>query len=86
MKLDAGRFAVALASVWAVAALVCAVMYKAAPDSYARFANFLVHSDMFQATRAFGWGEVLGAMIAWWVLVAILAGASAAMYNRLART
>ena len=86
LKLDAGRFAIAVANVWAAAALTCAVFYKVAPDSYARVANFLVHTDMFRSTRVFGWGEVAAATVAWWVLVAVLAGASAAAYNRAIRT
>lgn len=85
MRLDAVRFAVAVANVWAAAGLVCALTYKAAPEAYARAANVLVHSDMYRATRVVGWGEVVLAAVAWWVLAALLAGASATLYNRSVR-
>ena len=81
MKLDARNFAMAVAHVWAAAALLCAVMYKMSPEWYARGANLLLHSNMFTATRAFGWGEVAVAVVAWWILAAVLAGAAALLYN-----
>ncbi|HET9327325.1 MAG TPA: DUF5676 family membrane protein [Candidatus Eisenbacteria bacterium] len=86
MKLDTGRFAIAVGTIWAAAGLICGLVYKIAPESYARTANFLLHSDMYRATRVFGWGELALATAAWWFLAAGLAGASAAMYNRSIRT
>lgn len=83
MRLDVGRFAVAVATVWAIAGLVCAFVFKTAPAAYAAGANFLLHSDMYRGDRTVGWGELLVAVLVWWVLVAVLAGASAALYNRL---
>ena len=85
MRLDAGRFAIAVANTWGVAGLACALIYKTSPESYARAANFLLHSDMYRATRVFGWGELVLAVVAWWVLAAVLAGTSAALYNRSVR-
>jgi hypothetical protein len=85
MKLDAGRFAVAVANVWAAAGLTCALIYKATPEVYARAANFLLHSDMYRATRVVGWGELVLAVVAWWVLAMLLAGGSATLYNRSVR-
>lgn len=82
MKLHTIHFAVAVANVWAIAGLICGLFYKGAPEAYARGANFLLHSDMFTSTRAFGWGELVAATAVWWGLVAVLAGASAALYNR----
>ena len=82
MKLDPGRFAVAIATVWASAGLVCGLIYKAAPETYARAANFLLHTDIYQSTRILGWGELGLAVVAWWTLVALLTGASAALYNQ----
>ena len=35
MRLEAGRFAVAIATVWAIAGLVCAFVFKTAPAAYA---------------------------------------------------
>ena len=85
MKLDAGRFTIATANVAAAAALVCALLYKVSPGGYADTANFLVHTDMFTATRPFGWGELILATIVWWALAAILAGAVVSLYNRSVR-
>ena len=82
MKLDAQRFAIAVANIWAAAGLLCAVLYKLVPDTYARGANFLLHTDMYRPGRVPGWGELVLAVVAWWVLAALLAGASAALYNR----
>lgn len=82
MKLNAMRFAVAVANVWAIAGLICGLFYRGAPQAYARGANFLLHTDMFTSTRAFGWGELVAATVVWWGLVAVLTGASAGLYNR----
>ena len=82
MKLNTVRFAVAVANVWAIAGLICGLFYKAAPQAYARGPNFLLHSDMFTSTRAFGWGELVVATVVWWGLAAMLAGASAGLYNK----
>jgi hypothetical protein len=85
MKLDAARFAMAVATTWAVAGLLCGLIYKASPEIYNRGANFLLHSEMYRSTQTLGWGELLLAVVAWWVLVALLTGASAALYNRSVR-
>jgi len=82
MKLDASRFAVATANVWAAAGLICALAYKAAPEAYARSANLLLHTDMYTATRLLGWSEVVFAILAWWVLVFVLVGCTVALYNK----
>lgn len=82
MRLNTVRFAVAVANVWAIAGLICGLFYKGAPQVYARGANFLLHTDMFTATRAFGWGELVAATIVWWILAAVLTSASAGLYNR----
>ncbi len=81
MKLDAGRLAMAVANVLAAAGLICAVIYKVAPDAYARGANFLLHTDMYTSTRTFGWGELILAALVWWFLAAIITGAAATFYN-----
>lgn len=86
MRLDVGRFAVAVATVWAAAGLVCGLVYKAAPAAYAGAANFLLHTDMYGTTRALGWGQLALAVVVWWIVAALLAGASAALYNREGRT
>ena len=83
MKLDSGRFAVAVATVFTVAGAFCALLFKLAPDAYYRSANFLLHSGMYQATRPVGWGELFLALATWWVIVAVVSGASAALYNKL---
>ncbi len=83
MKLDAARFAIAVANVWAAAGLICGLFYKAAPAAYARGAHFLLHTDMFMSTRALGWGGLILAVGAWWILAALLAGSAAVAYNRL---
>ena len=82
MKLEVRGFAFAVANVWAVAGLVCAVVFKLAPNAYAGAANFLLHTDMYRTSRVVGWGELIVATFAWWILVALVAGASAALYNR----
>ena len=82
MKLNAVKFGMAVASVWAAAGLICGVGYKLAPDLYSRTANFLLHTDMYQATRFVGWGELILAVAAWWAISAVLAVAAAAAYNR----
>jgi len=85
MKLDPGRFAIAVANTWGVAGLICALSYKGSPENYARAANFLLHTDMYRATRLVGWEELVLAVVAWWVLAALLAGATAILYNQSVR-
>ena len=81
MKLDAGRFAIAVASTFSVAGLICGLIYKASPQSYNRAANALLHTDMYRTLQPLGWGELVLAVVAWWVVVALLTGASVALYN-----
>ena len=86
MKIVAGKFAVASASVFALAGLLCALYYRTSPQGYASGANFLLHTDMYSSTRPLEWGEMFMAAAAWWMIVAAIVGASAALYNRMVRS
>ena len=80
-ELNSIRFAIATATAWSVAGVLCGVFYIVAPEQYAAGANFLLHSDMFTSTRALGWPGLVGATAVWWIMVAIIAGSAAALYN-----
>jgi 2TM family of unknown function (DUF5676) len=85
MKLDVKAIGIAAGNVAAVAFIVCGLFFRIAPEFAGRFFDFLLHSNMETMWRVPGWGALVGGAVGWWVLTAVCAGATAALYNRTTR-
>ena len=84
MKLDAKALALALGSVTAGSFLLCSLLYAVVPQSVG-WTSHMFHIDVTSIFRPITLvGTVLGA-VCWWILVAVLAGVSATLYNRSVR-
>lgn len=85
MKLDIRAFAIATALVTAVLFVICAFFVALAPRETTAVAGYLVHADLSGLSRSLTWGNFFGGLVGWSVGTAIIAGATAWLYNRLVR-
>ncbi len=86
MKLDTRAFAMATAVITAVLFVACAFFVALAPKETTAVAGYLIHADLSGFSRSLTWGSFFGGLMAWILGTAIVAGAAAWVYNRLART
>jgi hypothetical protein len=85
MKLDIRAFAIASAIVAAILFVVCAFFVAIAPKETTAVAGHLIHADLSGIMRSLTWGNFFGGLVGWTFGTAIVAGATAWLYNRLAR-
>lgn len=83
MKIDAFKLALATAIIFAVAWVICSLFVISMPGAMMRMSGHMVHADF----SPMGWqlslvGFVYG-LFAWSVGAGLIAGATAALYNRL---
>lgn len=84
MKLDVRAFAIAAAVIAAVLDAICAFFVAVAPDIPTAFFGYLIHSDLSVIPRSLTWGSYFVGLVEWALAAAIVAGAAAWLYNRLA--
>ena len=85
MKLDTRAFAIAAAVIAAALDAICAFFVAVAPNIHTAFFGYLIHSDLSVVPRSLTWGGFFIGLVRWTVGAAIVAGAVAWLYNRLAR-
>lgn len=84
MKLNTLAIANATSVVTAVLFTLCALLLAVAPAAaYAAF-SYLFHVELGDIAYAMTWGVYLGGLIAWVVVMWLVAGTLAWLYNRLA--
>jgi len=81
MKLDARAFALAVGNVAAIAFFICWAAFALAPG-LARPTGAMFHMDYMMVYRRVGFGDLVVGVVGWWVISAILALATAILYNR----
>lgn len=83
MKIDAIKLAIAVAAVFAIAWIVCSLFVIWLPSAMMQMAGHMVHADFGHM----GWQLTLGgfifALTAWSIGAGLIAGLTAAVYNRL---
>ena len=83
MKLDIRAFAIASALIAAILFVVCAFFVFIAPKETTVVAGQLIHADLSSIVRSLTWGNFFGGLIGWTVGTALVAAATAWLYNRL---
>jgi hypothetical protein len=87
MKLDIRAAAVAAGSIAALAYALCTAFCVLVPEStVAYLTTVFVHIDVSGLYRQITWGNFLAGLLGWGLGTAVVAGATAWLYNLLART
>lgn len=85
MKLDLRAFAMASALMAAILFILCTFFVFIAPKETTAVAGHVIHADLSGIVRSLTWGNFFGGLLGWTVGTAIVAGATAWLYNRLVR-
>lgn len=87
MKLDVRAAAVAAGSIAALAYALCTAFCVLTPESnVVQLTTAFLHIDITGIYRQVTWGSFIVSLLGWGLGTAIMAGATAWLYNRLART
>jgi hypothetical protein len=87
MKLDVRAAALAAGSIAALAYALCTAFCALVPEStVAYLTTVFIHIDVTGLYRQITWGSFFASLLGWGLGTAIVAGATAWLYNRLART
>lgn len=83
MKLNIRAFSIASAVIAAALFVICAFFVAVAPKETTAAAGYLIHADLSGMSRSLTWENFFGGLVGWSVGSAIVAGATAWLYNRL---
>ncbi len=83
MKLKTGAIFWAVAAVSAVSYIICAAFVAVAPGATTQFFGWVMHVDLTSLARQITWSSFFGGMVCYSLVMAVLAWASAWLYNRL---
>jgi hypothetical protein len=87
MKLDVRAAAVAAGSIAALAYALCTAFCVLVPEpTVAYLTKVFFHIDVTGLYRQITWGGFIASLLGWGLGTAVMAGAAAWLYNRLART
>jgi hypothetical protein len=87
MKLDVRAAAVAAGTIAALAYALCTAFCVLVPEStVAYLTTVFFHIDVTGLYRQITWGSFIASLLGWGLGTAIVAGATAWLYNRLVRT
>ena len=87
MKLDVRAAAVAAGSIASLAYALCTAFCVLAPEStVVQLTTAFLHTDITGLYRQVTWGSFIVSLLGWGLGTAVMAGATAWLYNRLART
>ena len=86
MKLDVRAAALAAGSIAALAYALCTAFCVLVPEpTVAYLTTVFLHIDVSGLYRQITWGNFIASLLGWGLGTAVLAGATAWLYNRLAR-
>lgn len=83
MKIDATKFGLATAIVFAVFWAICSTLVVTMPVGMMQMSGHMVHADLGQMAWHLGWAGFITGLVAWSVIAGVTAWAIAALYNRL---
>lgn len=84
MKIDALKFGLATAIIFAAAWVICTLFVISMPTAMMQMTGHMVHADFGQMSWNLGWVGFIYGLVAWSAVAGILAWCVAALYNRLA--
>lgn len=84
MRLDTKAFAIAAGIVAAVLFTLCAAFVAIAPGTATALFGAVLHLDLSTLARRVTLGSFVGGLVFWTIGTAVVFGAAAAIYNRLA--
>ncbi len=85
MKLDIRAVAIAMGGVSAAVFAVCAFFVAVAPETTMAVFSCLFHVDLTKLARPISWGSFVAGLLGTSLGMALLAGVTAWLYNRLAK-
>ena len=83
MKIDATKFGLATAIVFAVFWVICSTLVATMPIGMMQMSGHMVHADFGQMSWHLGWTGLIFGLVAWPVIAGATAWLIAAVYNRL---
>jgi len=83
MKIDAIKFGLATAIIFAVFWVICSLFVYSMPMGMVQMSGHMVHADLGQMSWVLTWGGFIYGLLAWAIIAGITAWAIAALYNRL---
>ncbi len=83
MKIDAIKFGLAIAVIFAAAWVICTLFVVSMPTAMMQMTGHMVHANFGQMSWNLGWVGFIYGLVAWSVVAGIMGWGIAALYNRL---
>lgn len=83
MKINAFKLGVAAATVFGVAWVVCSLLVVGAPGATMQMTGHMVHANFDHMNWQVSFSGVVVGLLAWSIDAGVIAGLTAAVYNRL---
>lgn len=83
MKIDASKFGLAAAIIFAAAWVICSMFVISVPTAMMQMSGHMVHADFGQMSWNLGWIAFAYGLVAWSLVAGIMGWGIAAIYNRL---
>jgi tryptophan-rich sensory protein len=83
MKFHVGAFAHAVAVVWTVLYVLCALLIVVIPKETVTAFGYIMHADLTSLVREVTWNGFFTGLVVWYALAAVSAASGAWLYNRL---
>ncbi len=83
MQIDALKFGLATAIVFALAWVICSLFVFLMPAGMMQMSGHMVHADLGHMSWTLNWFGFIFGLLAWSIIAGVMAWAVAALYNRL---
>lgn len=83
MKINALKFGLATAIIFAAAWVICSLFVFSMPAGMMQMSGHMVHADLGQMSWRLNWIGFIYGLVAWSVIAGTIAWAIAALYNRM---
>lgn len=83
MKINASKLGIATATVFGVAWVICSLLVMGMPQAMMQMTGHMVHADFSDMNWQLNSSGLLVGLLAWSIGAGAIAGATAAVYNRL---
>lgn len=83
MKFNAFKLGIATAAVFGVAWVICSLFVMGAPRAMMQMTGHMVHADFSHMNWQLNFSGMVVGLLAWSIGAGVIAGLTAAVYNRL---